>query len=92
MKAGHERSANQARRILLLALLDVAADAVVAYLVFWTFGAVSGVDTNPPECYNSWGRVVSCSLTPPMLMLPTACVMLLALAAWQSFRWRNRRV
>lgn len=38
VKAGDELSALQARRVLLLALLDVAVAAVAAVLVFRTFG------------------------------------------------------
>ena len=92
MKSGEVRTPKPGRRLLLLALMDVAVAAALAVLVFKTFGSVSGVDTNPPECYNSWGGVVSCSLTPPVVMLPTACVVLLALAGWQAFRWRKGRV
>ena len=86
-----KRSPQRARRVLLLALIDVVVAALVAVLVFRTFGAVSGVDTNPPECYNSSGGVVSCSLTPPLLMLPTFVVVMAGLAAWQTRRWRNSR-
>ncbi len=83
---GEQRSQGSGR-VLLLALLDVAVAAVIAVLVFRTFGAVSGVDTNPPECYNSSGGVVSCALTPATLMLPTFGVVLLGLVVWQ---WRHR--
>jgi hypothetical protein len=76
------------RRFLLLLLVDVAVAAVAAILVFRTFGAVNGVDTNPPECSNSSGGVVSCSLTPPVLMVPTFGVVLLGLVVWQ---WRPGR-
>jgi hypothetical protein len=71
-----------------MTLLDVAVAAVVAVFVFRTFGAVSGADTNPPECYNASGGVVSCALTPSVLMLPTFAVVLLGLGVWQ---WRHRR-
>lgn len=85
------QSSRGARRVLLLALVDLAVAAVVAVLVFRTFGAVSGVDTNPPECYNSSGGVVSCALTVPALMLPTFVVVLLGLATWQTRHWRSNR-
>jgi len=74
-------------KVLLLLLLDVAVAAVAAILVFRTFGAVGGADTNPPECHNSSGGVVSCSLTPTVLMVPTFAVVLLGLVVW---RWRRR--
>lgn len=86
-----EQSSRVAARVLLLALVDVAAAAVVAVLVFRTFGAVSGVDTNPPECYNSSGGVVPCALTAPALMLPTFVLVLLGLATWQTRHWRRKR-
>lgn len=87
LREGHR--SEEVRRVLLLCLLDVVVAAVVALVAFTIFGAVSGVDTDPPECYNSWGGVVSCSLTPPVMMLPTFGVVLLALAAWQAHRRRR---
>lgn len=70
-------------------LLDVVVAAVIAFFVFRTFGAVSGSDINPPECLNSSGGVVSCSLTVPVLMLPTFAAVLLGLVAWQVARGRR---
>ena len=61
---------------------------MVAVVVFRTSGAVSGADTNPPECYHSSGGVVPCSLNRPVLMLPTFGVVLLGLVVWQ---WGRRR-
>ena len=83
-----EESSRGAAKAFLLMLLDVAVAAAAAILVFRMFGAVSGVDTNPPECYNSSGRVVSCALTAPVLVLPTFGVVLIGLLVWQ---WRRRR-
>jgi hypothetical protein len=69
----------------------VAAAAVAAVLVFGIFGVQSVVETNPPVCYNALGQVVSCSLKPTVLMLPTFGVVVLGLAAWQtSRRWKRR--
>lgn len=79
----------RARNVLLLGLLDVAVAVVVAVLVFRAFGAVSGADTSPPECYNAWGRVVPCSLSQSKLMLPTFGVVLVGLVAWQTSRSRR---
>jgi hypothetical protein len=78
------------RGVLVLGLVDVAAAALIAVLVFRTFGAYSGVDANPPVCSNASGNVVSCSLTAPVLMLPTFAVALLGLVAWQALRRRAR--
>ena len=78
---------HRARRVVLLGLLDGVVAAVVAIFVYNTFGAVSGSDVNPPECLNSAGGVVSCSLTVPVLMLPTFTAVLLGLVAWQIARW-----
>lgn len=79
------------RRVLVLGLVDVAAAALIAMLIFRMFGANSGVDTNPPVCSNASGNVVSCSLTAPVLMLPTFAVSLLGLVAWQTLRRRTRK-
>lgn len=76
------------RRVLLTALVDVAVAAVVAVIAFRAFGAVSGVDTHPPQCYSASGGVVSCALTPPAVMLPTFALVLVGLVLWQ---WRHRR-
>ena len=86
---GH--SSESTRRVLVLSLLDVAVAAVAAVLVFGIFGVVSVVETNPPVCYNAGGQVVSCSLRPAMVMLPTFGVVLLGLAAWHTSRRRERR-
>ena len=80
---------HRASRVVLLGLLDVVVAAVLAFFVFNTFGAVSGSDVNPPECLNSSGGVVSCSLTAPVLVLPTFAAVLLGLVAWQITRWRK---
>lgn len=80
---------HRASRVVLLGLLDAVVAAVIAFLVFRTFGAVSGSDTNPPECLNSSGGVVTCSLTTLVLMLPTFAVVLLGLVAWQVTRGRR---
>lgn len=53
--------------------------AVVAYGVFMAFGAYSGVDTQPPVCYNAWSSVVPCSRTLLTVLLPTFVVVLAAL-------------
>ncbi len=87
---GAERTRRRVVRVLW-GLVDVAAAAFVALLVFRTFGAVSGVDTNPPECFSTSGQRVSCSLTPLTLMLPTFAVVLLGLAAWRASRRRRLR-
>lgn len=79
-------------RILLLGTADVVAAALLALLVFRMFGAYSGQDTNPAVCFNTTGNVVSCSLTPTVLMLPTLVVTLLALVAWQVSRRRHRQL
>jgi uncharacterized membrane protein len=84
-----EQTSRGVGRVALLTLFEVAVAAVVAILVFRTFGAVSGADTNPPECYNASGGVVSCALTSQVLMLPTFAVVLLGLVVWQ---WRHQRV
>jgi hypothetical protein len=84
-----QRRSQQARRVLLLALVDVAAAAVVALLVSRTFGAVSGIDTNPAVCFNTAGGVVSCPLTPSVLVPATFVVVLAGLAAWQTRRCRR---
>ncbi len=82
------------RRALKI-LATVAADVVVAgasaLLAFRLFGAWSGVDTNPPVCSNAQGHEVSCSLTQPVLMVPTFVIVLLALLSWQMVRHRGRR-
>ena len=80
---------SRARRALLVGLLDVVVAAVVAVFVFQTFGAVDVSDTNPPKCLNSSGGVVSCSLTVPVLMLPSFAAVLLGLVAWQLTRGRS---
>jgi hypothetical protein len=80
----------QVGRVLLVSLADVAVAAVVAVLVFRIFGAVSGADTRPPECYNAWGRVVGCSMTQSRLMLPTFGAVVLGLVAWHTSRWARR--
>lgn len=86
-----ERPRRGARRVIALGLLDMAAASLIAVLVFQLFGASSGVDTNPPVCYNASGGVVSCSLTQPVLMLPTFAIGLLGLVTWQTLRWWNGR-
>jgi hypothetical protein len=91
VKTVDEHSREGTRPVVVLSLLDVAAAAVAAVLVFGLFGVESVAETSPPVCYNSLGQVVSCSLTPPMLMLPTFGVVLLGLAAWQTSRRRKRR-
>ncbi|MEZ5096383.1 MAG: hypothetical protein R2731_09845 [Nocardioides sp.] len=80
-----------APRILLIGVVDVIVVGLVATLAFRVFGATSGVDTLPPECYNASGGVVSCSPTPPVLMIPTFLVALPALVGWQLRRWRSAR-
>jgi hypothetical protein len=75
-------------RLLVTGVLDVVAAVFVAVLAFRLFGAFSGGDTNPPVCYNAAADVVSCSLSQPVIMLPTFGVTLLVLAAWQLRRWR----
>jgi hypothetical protein len=55
----------------------------VALVAFRLFGAYSGIDTNPPVCYNAAGGVVSCSLDQPVVMLPAFALTLLVLIAWQ---------
>ena len=79
------------RGVLLMTLMDVVAAALVSLLIFRLFGASSGDDTNPPVCYNASGGVVSCSLTPSILMLPTFVIVLMGLLAWQTRRRRSRR-
>ena len=76
-------------RVLRLAVLDVVVAAVVALLVFRTFGATAGSDVNPPVCSNASGGVVSCDLTAPVLVLPTFVAVLLVLVAWQVVRHRR---
>lgn len=77
-------------RILVVALVDLAAAALIAVLVFRMFGAYVVDETNPPVCSNASGNVVSCSLTPTVLMLPTFLIALLGLLAWQALRRRHR--
>lgn len=86
--------ASRAARVLhwlALAALDVGVAAVAAVLVFRIFGAVSADESNPPICYNTYGHVVSCAMTPAVVMLPTFVVVLLAMVALQLLRWRRRR-
>lgn len=78
-------------RTLALGIMGVIAAALTAMLVFHLFGASSGVDTNPPVCYNAAGGVVSCALTPPALMWPTFGITLLAIVMWRVLRRRKRR-
>lgn len=78
-------------RTLAVGFIDVVAAILIAMLVFRLFGASSGVDPNPPVCYNAAGGVVSCDLTQAVLMLPTFGIVLFVLVVWQVFRWRRRR-
>jgi hypothetical protein len=87
---GAERQRSGIRRILVLGFIDVAASALIAVLVFRMFGAYSGVDTNPPVCHNVSGDVVSCSLTAPVLLLPTFAIALFGIVAWQTLRRQAR--
>lgn len=77
------------RGVVVLGLVDVAGALLIAVLAFRLFGASSGDDTNPPVCYNTTGGVVSCALTPPVLMLPTFAIALLGLVLWQTSRRRR---
>ena len=77
------------RRPLLLLVVDVVVALAVALLVFRLFGATAGNDSNPPVCSNTSGGVVSCDLTPQVLMLPTFVGVLLVLATWQLLRARR---
>ena len=81
--------ARRAWSIPVIALADVGAAGAAAILVFRMFGPLSGVDTNPPVCYNAAGYIVSCSLTPAKLMLPTFVGVLLILAIYQVIRRRR---
>lgn len=78
-----------ASRVVLVGLVDVVVAAAIAFLMFRAFGAVSGSDVNPSECVNASGGVVSCSLTAPVLMLPTFDAVLFGLVAWQVARDRR---
>lgn len=73
----------------MVALADVGVAGAAAIVVFRMFGPTSGADTNPPVCYNAAGGIVSCSLTPATLMLPTFFGVLLILAIYQVIRWRR---
>ena len=75
--------------IPVTALANVGVAGAVAILVFRTFGATSGADTNPAVCYNAAGGTVSCSLTPATLMLPTFFGVVLILAIYQLVRRRR---
>ncbi len=66
--------------------MDETGALLIAAYAFPLFGASSGDDTNPPVCYNTTGGVVSCTLTPPVLMLPTFVIALLGLVLWQTSR------
>lgn len=88
---GQRVSSRGALRVSAALAVDVLAAGAAALLVFRLFGAWSGVDTNPPVCSNAAGEVVSCSLTQPVLMLPTFVVVLALLVSWQVLRLRSRR-
>jgi hypothetical protein len=83
------RTGIRSTRILLLGVLDVAVAGAVAIGVFRLIGASSGDDTNPPVCSNYAGGNVSCSLTAPVVMLPTFAIVLFALVAFQLIRRRR---
>jgi hypothetical protein len=85
-----DRSTGGIRGVVLLGLLDVAVAALIAVLVVRVFGVSSVAETDPPVCYDASGGIVSCSLTPSLLLVPTFAIVPLGLGLWQALRHRSR--
>lgn len=77
-------------RLLLIGVVDVAVAVALGTVASLAFGAWAGNDSNPPVCSNYWGRNVACTLTYPVIFVPTFVVVVGALLAFQVVRSRRR--